>query len=300
MSAIKKILLLISALVYPLASLETGNGAQIEDVINLLGLFPPTPINEGNKADNQPFIERGSRLLDLAETLKDEDQNELEKLKEEAREDRVVSTTLTANQIANYLNEAALTGIREYKWDVSKRFRPQFTDVPYKAGNSDEKMRLTVTHGYITGLGSLKTERASLDVNNNELSTRLGFNDVYVNADFEVSVPAVGSASASKAQGKVQVKLRHAWIDAKVNMDDNGLPLNIKKFKATSVDPLVVRATNIGANSYKPVFQVAFGEALKQITTKVFETNIKVRFNQGLQKIKADGSYGAGASPWWR
>ncbi|KAK7079623.1 hypothetical protein SK128_021763 [Halocaridina rubra] len=255
-----------------------------QEILDLVGLFPSsydyTGRAYGMTKENSNYLdEEDQDLIDMAEDLMN------------TPEDRAVSTTLTASEMADALTAATLDKLRDIGWTTKKNFQNQYTDVPYKAGGDNKNMRVELRKGSIKGLGSLKKESASLNKNTNTLRMRMGLRGVYVDGNYVVSVPSAGAAPSNRASGHVQDKLKHAWVDATVRVDDNGVPVNIQSFQAGSGTPLLTQTTNLSGNKYGPVYRTAFAEALRQITLNMMESNLRVKFNQALQGIKAAGSY---------
>nr|XP_027207417.1 uncharacterized protein LOC113800819 [Penaeus vannamei] len=197
---------------------------------------------------------------------------------------------LDAAQIAGALAKAALEGLTAVGWHESKRVRRQWCSVPYAADGRAARMRLAVSEGVVRGLDSLTPEASSF-LPKQQLKMRVVFRNLLMGADFQVRVNRVGAAPADAAAGHAQDRISRAWIDAVVNLDSEGLPLNFADFEVDSEDASLIQATNLSGNQYAPIYKAAIKEGLMTLLLDTLRTNVKVKFNQGLQGIKASGNY---------
>ncbi|CAL4135773.1 unnamed protein product, partial [Meganyctiphanes norvegica] len=205
---------------------------------------------------------------------------------------RAVDTSYTQYQLANAIQRCTLAGLKKVRWDKSKRIQKKWTNVPYKAGGKSVNMYMGLTDGFMTGLGTIKVKNpVALVKDQNLLRFRLQFTNIVMSSKFEVKSPKVDAAPASNVKGRTKVKDPTMWIDVEVALADDGLPIKILKCNANAATAQIQQLTNANGNKYKPMYELTFKKGLRQLAEWTLEHNIKVKVNQALMKIKADGDY---------
>ncbi|XP_064088264.1 uncharacterized protein LOC135202720 [Macrobrachium nipponense] len=200
-------------------------------------------------------------------------------------------TTPTANQILDAIARRAVGNIREAGWGSSKNVQDGYSTIPFSVdAGVPSSEQFSITGGYIKGLTSLRRSKtASFSKDKSKLSGTLVAENVCATADYTVKFNGVGEAPAQNIKGKVTECVDKIFADLVVALD-NYVPQNILSYIVRSGHDSV-SVSNMGGNAMAKVHEAGIRKSLRQHIEKTMETNIKVKVNQAIQDMKAEGTW---------